>query len=289
MVAAAVAFSTPLFAQTSALQQQLQASIKQQNGDVGIAIWVPGKYQPVAINGDKHYPMQSVYKFHLGLTVLHLVDQGKLKLDQKIHVKKSDLLPDTWSPLRDKYPAGEVDVPLSEIIEFTVASSDNNGCDILFRLIGGPKVANDYIHKLGVQDCAIKSTEAEMHKDDQLQFQNWTTPNAANQLLQHFMNGKILKPKTTAYLTKVLEGTVTGGGKIKGLLPKGTIVAHKTGNSGINAVGIIAASNDIGFVHLPDGKTMLISVFVSMAKADDKTVDATIAKLSKIAWDFNAK
>ncbi len=84
-------------------------------------------------------PMLSVFKFHIALAVLNQVDKGNLTLDQKILIKKSDLLENTWSPLREKYPDGNVELPLSEIITYTVAQSDNNGCDILLRLIGGTK------------------------------------------------------------------------------------------------------------------------------------------------------
>ncbi|MBA4053785.1 MAG: class A beta-lactamase, partial [Marivirga sp.] len=71
----------------------------------------------IIINGKKQFPMQSVYKFPVAMAVLHQVDQGKLSLNQKIHVAKNDLLPNTWSPLREKYPSGNVEVPLSEILE----------------------------------------------------------------------------------------------------------------------------------------------------------------------------
>jgi hypothetical protein len=40
------------------------------------------------------------------LAVLSKVDSGQLNLNQEIYVKKTDLLPNTWSPLREKYPNG---------------------------------------------------------------------------------------------------------------------------------------------------------------------------------------
>ena len=44
-------------------------------------------------NAEKKLPMQSVFKYHIALAVLDLVDQGKLSLDQKVFIKKSELLP----------------------------------------------------------------------------------------------------------------------------------------------------------------------------------------------------
>lgn len=282
-------FSSALFAQNNPLQQKLDSIVSTKKADVGFSVMYLDNQKIVSLNGDKHYPMQSVYKFHLALAVLNQVDQGKLKLDQKIFVKKSDLLQDTWSPLREKYPNGNVALPLSEILKYTVSESDNNGCDILFRLIGGTGKADQFIKKQGIKEISITGTEEEMHKDDQVQFRNWTTPKAANNLLKKFLEGKVLKKTTEDFLMKIMEETVTGPGKIKGLLPQGTLVAHKTGNSGVNKEGITAASNDIGIVTLPNGKKMLISAFVSMSKESDQENDKIIAALTKAAFEEGLK
>lgn len=281
-------FSEKLSAQSS-LQQKMEEIINNKNADVGVSVLFLEDHRSISVNGDKHYPMQSVYKFHLALAVLDQVDRGKLSLQQKILVKKSDLLPNTWSPLRDQYPNGNVDLRLSEIIKFTIAQSDNNGCDILFRLVGGPNKVHKYIAKLGIKDYAIAATEEEMHADDKVQFTNWTTPKAANALLQKFWNGEVLKKSTAAFLMKTMEETVSGPNKIKGLLPAGTIVAHKTGYSGVNKEGITVATNDIGIVTLPNEKGMLISVFVSMSKGNEKENDLIIAELARAAWEEGIK
>jgi beta-lactamase class A len=44
----------------------------------------------LSLNGNRHYPMQSVFKFHLALAVLHRVERGELSLDQPYDVVKSD-------------------------------------------------------------------------------------------------------------------------------------------------------------------------------------------------------
>ncbi|KIO77103.1 beta-lactamase [Pedobacter lusitanus] len=278
--------SVNAFAQKSELREKLQRIVNAHSATIGFSLTDLRNGDTLTVNGTKHLPMQSVYKFHLALAVLDQVDQGKLKLDQKIMVKKSDLLPDTWSPLRDKYPNGEVEIPLSEILSFTVSQSDNNGCDILFRLIGGPAKVNRYIHHLGIKDVAITATEEQMHQNDQIQFTNWTTPQAATELLGLFYAKKILSPASHEFLCKVMTETSTGADKIKGLLPAGTLAAHKTGSSGANKSGLTAASNDIGIVTLPDGKHFAVAAFVSMTKEDEKATDLIIAELTKASWDY---
>jgi beta-lactamase class A len=83
---------------------------------------------------------------------------------------------------------------------------------------------------------------------------------------------------------------VISPGRLKGLLPEGTIVAHKTGSSGKNESGLAAATNDVGIVTLPNGKHFIIVVFVSDSKADDKTRDNIIAEITRAVWDkYNSK
>lgn len=237
-------------------------------------------------NAEQHLPMQSVYKFHLALAVLNQVDLGVLKLEQLIAIDKGDLDNDTWSPLRDKYPDGGVQIPLSEILTYTVALSDNNGCDILFKLMGGASKVNDYIKKLGIKDINIAATEREMKMYDKAQYTNWTTAHAACQLLSLFNTNTILSASTNEFLWKIMSGNERGTEKIKGQLPKGTLVAHKTGYSGVNKDGITAASNDIGIVTLPGGKKFAIAVFVTMSREPETVNQAIIAAISKAAYDF---
>ncbi len=273
-------------AQSDELRQSVKQIIDSKNANIGVSVYGIENNDMLSINGDAHFPMQSVFKFHIALAVLHEVDKGKFSSDQKIFVKKSDLLPDTWSPIREKYPKGDVTVPLSELLQYAVGQSDNNGCDILLRLIGGAKVVNNYIHSLGIKNVSIIATEEEMHKEWNVQFTNWTSPKAATQLLYKFYKGKILSEKSFHFLWNIMAATTTGTGRIKGQLPPGTIVAHKTGTSDTNKEGITAAVNDIGIVTLPNGNHFAICVFVSNSKESETVNDKIIADISKLVWDY---
>jgi beta-lactamase class A len=271
---------------TVSLRKQIEQLLATKNARVGVSFSGIEKQDTLTINGSSHFPLQSVFKFPIALKVLHLVDQKKLSLDQKIYIPKSDLLPDTWSPLRDKYPDGNVKIPLAEIIRFMVSESDNNACDILLRLVGGAKTVNDYIHELGIKNIAIRYNEEEMHREWNVQFYNWTTPVATTRLLKLFYDGKILSAKSYDFLWKVMCETSTGKKRIKGQLPTGTLVAHKTGTSGTNAQGITAAINDIGIVTLPTGYHFVISVYVSNSKENTQTNEKIISDISKLVWDY---
>ena len=277
-------FAGQIRAQSGSPKAQIKQIIVRAQGKVGVSAAGLDDNFSLNINADKHYPMQSVFKFPLALAILDSVDRGKLSLDQKIHITKKDLLPKTWSPLREKFPDG-TDIALGDLLTYTVAKSDNNGCDILFRLIGGTKIVENYIHRLGVKDIAIAATEEEMARNWNVQYTNWNKPKAMTDLLRKFYDGKILSKSSTDFLMKIMIETSTGANRIKGLLPAGTIVAHKTGTSGTNEKGVTGAVNDVGIVTLPNGKHFAIVVYVSDSTADEQTRDRVIAETTRVIYD----
>ncbi len=277
---------TSALAQTDSLKTKIENIIKNSGGKIGVAVISVEDRGTLTINDSVKYPMQSVYKFPLALAVLNQVDKKKISLTKKIRLNKSSLEKSTWSPLRDKYPEGNKDVTLDEILNYTVSESDNNGCDILFGLVGGTRTVNSYIHNLGIKNISISATEKEMHSGWNVQFKNWCYPSSMAELFYKFYQGKVLSKSSREYLLRIMEKTVTGANRIKGLLPKGTIVAHKTGSSGTNGEGITAATNDAGIITLPSGHHVILVVFVSNSKDNDKIRNEVIAKISKAVWDF---
>ncbi len=281
--------SSQTIAQTiDSLRQKIQQIVSEKNVIVGVSIIGNNGKDTVSLNENKHFPMQSVFKFHIGLAVLSQIDKRKFSLDQKIEIQKKDLLPNLWSPLREDNPNGG-SFPISKLIAYTISLSDNVGCDVLLKLIGGPKIVEEYFIKNDIKDVSIKINEEQQQADWNLQFQNWTTPKAANETLAKFYynkRNKLLSKKSYKFVWKVMKETETGENRLKGQLPKGTIVAHKTGSSGANKEGLTAALNDIGIVFLPNGKHFFISVFVTNSKENATTNEKIIADIAKAAWDY---
>ncbi len=272
------------------LQKQITDVLKKYKAKVGVAIISIEDRDTILIQNNHPYPTQSVYKLPLALTVLHMVDQGKFTLNQKIEIKKADLHPNTWSPLRDSFPNGLKAMPLKELLNYTVSMSDNNGCDILFNLIGGTKVADTYIKSLGLKNISIAATEAEMHTGWEPQFKNWFQPLEMAALLDGLYQKKYLSDSCNNALMQMLTQTMTGPKRIRGLLPTETIVAHKTGTGGDNDHGLTAAVNDVGIISLPNGKHIALVVFVSETYENMDTNELIIAKVAKTTYDaFLAK
>lgn len=274
----------------SALKKDVKKIIKDKNATVAVSVLDFETGKSFNINGNKKLPMLSVFKFHIALAILNEVDQGKFSLDQKILIKKSDLLENTWSPIREKYPEGNIEMPLSDLLKYTVALSDNNGCDMLLRLIGGPESVQKFIDAQGIKDFQIKVNEEKMHEGYEFMYLNFTSTNSANQLLKKFHDKKTISKSSTDFLMNTLLETTTGGTKLVAQLPTGTPVAHKTGSSGKNEKGLTIAENDIGIVTLPNGKKYAISVFISDSMDIEKTNTKVVADISKLVFDFyNAK
>ena len=274
------------FAQKAELKKEISKITEGKKATVAVSVLgIDFPFQYNNNNAEKKLPMQSVFKYHIALAVLDLVDQGKLSLDQKVFIKKSELLPNTWSPIREKNPEGNFEMPISELIEYSVAMSDNVGCDVLLRLIGGPKVVNDYIVSKGVKNTQIVYNEELMQSAWKNQYENYTTMKSATRLLKDFYKGKILSKKSTEFLLAVMYRTSTGLNKIVEQLPKYAKVAHKTGSSGKNDAGLTGAENDIAIITLPNGKTYAIAIFVSDSMETWEVNCKMISDISKVVFE----
>lgn len=274
------------FAQKTELKKEISKITEGKKATVAVSVLgIDFPFQYNNNNAEKKLPMQSVFKYHIALAVLDLVDQGKISLDQKVFIKKSELLPNTWSPIREKNPEGNFEMPISELIEYSVAMSDNVGCDVLLRLIGGPKVVNDYIVSKGVKNTQIVYNEEIMQSAWKNQYENYTTMKSATKLLKDFYKGKILSKKSTEFLLGVMYRTSTGLNKIVEQLPKYAKVAHKTGSSGKNDAGLTSAENDIAIITLPNGKTYAIAIFVSDSMETWEVNCKMISDISKVVFE----
>jgi beta-lactamase class A len=268
-----------------ALQQQIEQIASAARGRVGVEAVLLETGDTVSLNSKEHFPMQSVYKVPIGMAVLRQVEDGKLKFEQRVRIEKSDYLnPPQHSPIRDKYPNG-VELSLGELLRYAVSESDNVASDIMLKLIGGPEVVVRFLNGLNISEIVVANSEREMGQDWETQYRNWASPDGAVKLLRAIHERRVLSSESYALLLKFMTETPTGPNRLRGLLPKGAVVAHKTGTSNVNAKGISAATNDIGIITLPNGRHLAIAVFVSDSPADEATREGVIAKIARAAWD----
>jgi beta-lactamase class A len=279
--------SSKVFSQTE-LRQELEKIISTKNATVGISIKCIESKDTLSINGTLNAPLMSVFKFHIALATLSLVDSCKLSLKQKIFIKKDELHENTWSPIRDDYPNGNIYLTLDQLLRYTVSHSDNNGCDIILKLIGGTETVQKFIEKQGIKDFTIKVNEQEMKTWENLYLNN-STPLATTEILEKFYKGEVLKKRTTKYLYKLMIECSRGITWMKAGLPKGTELAHRTGISGTNENNLRVAMNDIGIFKLPNGNNIILSIYLKNITEEREKTEKIIADITKATWNYYTK
>ncbi len=113
--------------------------------------------------------------------------------DSTVRIEPQELLPDTYSPLRDRYPGQPVCLSYRELIDYTLSLSDNNTCDWLIRFAGGIERVEAHMKALGIGPLRLTETEAEMHADIGNSYRNWSTPLAIGRLLQKLYTEEVLR------------------------------------------------------------------------------------------------
>ncbi len=267
------------------LRNKIERIAAAAKGRVGVAAVVLENGEAVSLNPHEHFPMQSVYKLPIGMAVLRQIDARKIKLEQRVRVEKSDFVrTGQHSPVRDKNPNG-VELSVGELLRLAVSESDGTASDVLLQLAGGPEAVGKYLNELKVDEMVVANSEKEIGRDWETQYRNWASPEGAVALLRTLHERRGLSSGSQALLLKLMTETPTGLKRLKGLLPAGAVVAHKTGTSGTTAGGVTAATNDIGLVTLPNGRHIAVAVFVADSPTDAQTREEVIAKVARAVWD----
>jgi beta-lactamase class A len=255
------------------------------HGHVGAAALLVESGESFGVARDMRFPMQSVYKLPIAMAILAEVDRGRLTLEMPILVAANDIIPEPGhSPMRKAHPKGDVHYGVRELLRLAVQESDGTASDVLMRVAGGPERIMAFLADLGVHDVMIAETEKAMMGNDMLQYRNWATPDGLIGLLRVVNARRGLSAASYSLLMTWRTRTTTFPGRIKGLLPAGTIVAHKTGTSGTSH-GLTRATNDVGIVTMPNGDHLLVAILISDSIDDDATRDRAIARIARAAWD----
>lgn len=271
---------------TAADRTELRAEIAALAGGVdagvGVAVIFPDG-DTLTLNGDRDFPLMSVFKFHQAMAVCDWLRQRGIPLSEKVAVTHLDLEEDTWSPLRDAHPEGG-SFSYAELMTYTLVSSDNNACDILFRKTLGVGPVQQYVESLGIGGFTIECNEAMMHEDLMNCYRNVSTPMSAARLMEKFWQMRD-DDEYTRFIWDTMVQCGTGGGRIPARISDSAeTIAHKTGTGDALPDGRIIAVNDAGAVVLPDGRCLFLAVFVSDAACSMDRCEALIADIAAAVY-----
>jgi len=287
--------------------------VDESQGRVGVGVLDLQTGESWFRQGQRGFPMQSVFKLPLAIAVLKQVDAGKLSLDQKVIVSPADFAP-AWSPLRDSLKGGSGEYTVRELIDHAMSVSDNTAADVLLKLVGGPQAVSADIkeHNIRVDRSerelqpesvglsrfkpefadpavfatAIKAVPIEAKKAAVEKYLNdprdTSTPEGMVTLLRLLYQGKLLSAKSTELLLQIMKDSSTGQNRLRAGLPSGWELAHKTG-TGFEILGITTAANDVGIAIGPEKRAVVIVVFLAGSRANEATRDRLMADFAAAA------
>ncbi len=217
------------------------------------------------------------------------MEAENIPLDRMVYIEKEEILENTYSPLRDKYPNQRIYISYRDILKYTVSHSDNNTCDWLIRFVGGIDKVDSYIKSLGIKDLNLIESEEDMHTDIMKCYNNWSTPLALAQFLKKFYTENVLNDEHFTFLKTAMHNCSSGQHKLIAGLPKKVRIEHKTGHSDRTAENVQISDADIGVVYLPNGDKYYIAVLIKDSRESYNNNAKTIADISNIVHRYLKK
>jgi beta-lactamase class A len=295
------------------LKAQLQAIAEKHPGRVGLCARDEGSTL-VCVNENQRFSLQSVMKLVVGAAVMGAVDDGRMKLEDPVTVRREDLSLSVQPIAEIVAKQGKFETTIGDLVRRAVTQSDNAATDILVARLGGPEGVQAFLNKKGVAGLRIDRDERhlqtessgltwkaeyvdpqrlaaarkavskqareaayEAYRKDE---RDTATPKGMTDFLHALMTGRLLSPASTRYLMNVMAQTVTFPDRLRAGAAPGWTVAHKTGTSqALN--GIAAATNDVGILTAPDGSRIAIAAFVADSRAPSKDRTAAIAAAAR--------
>jgi beta-lactamase class A len=305
----------PLFGE-SPLDREIARIAAGSGGTVGVAALDLKSGRSVGLRTSERFPMASVFKLPVALTLLDRKTETPLSL--KIKLAAPDARP-FRSPIAQLASRGAM-FTVEELLDAMLIESDNTAADVLLGICGGGAGVTAHLRALGIDEIRVDRSEAQMALDyagvtDALPPNQWTldwfnramtavprdqqraaaeraladerdtaTPAAMVKLLQLLAKGKALSQDRTELVLDRMRRAVPAAGRIKAGLPQGTVVAHRPGSGGENE-GVTLCTNDVGIVELPGGRRMLVAIFLKGSNQNEASRERTIADITGAIFD----
>jgi beta-lactamase class A len=279
------------------LKLQIERLLRRADGQVGVAAKHVETGEGVHVNGDKLFPMASTFKVPVLMELMYQVKEGRYGLEDEISVQNSDQ--HIGSGMISKLTVPGLKMSVRNMAHFMMMISDNSAADMLLEKVGAENV-NARFKSLGITGISVNRSCQKLIRDLQatlagarapserkaalIKFgedpQDEATPLAMNALLEKIFKKEIATPELSTLAYQIMLKCETGEKRIKGELPQGTVVAHKTGT-------LSGTVDDCGIITLPDGQGhVVLSVFSKEFTSDTEDVEALIAKISRFIYDY---
>lgn len=238
------------------LEQQLSSLLANKSSDVGIAALDLRTGEMVSIKGDEPFPMASTVKIAVAAIYLAQVEEGYRSLDRRIGGQSA-----------------------RGLMERMIIRSDNRATDLLLKDVGGPEALQKWISDNRIDDMRFDRNIAQLlrAKRDLWDVRDSSTPKAMVELLRRIDSGQLLQPRSRSYLLDLMRRCMTGKNRLKGLLPRGTRIEHKTGT-------LNGYVSDVGIITMPDGRRVAVAAFARGGSDRPRTIAQAARAIYDAFW-----
>lgn len=319
LLTAALPITAPAQAQEAALEREFQRLAEGAGGTMGVSAVHLESGRSAWLNPDAPFAMASTYKVPLAVEVLARVDAGALGLDTMIDVHQEDYAAGSGT-LAGLLDAPGLSMSVHNLLEIMLRISDNTATDVLMKAVesgaGSNSTVTARMQALGIEGIRVDRTTSRLIGDylgladmpsaagrtwgdfqalvDALPEataeaaatafesdpQDTSTPRAMARLLEKIWSREALSESSSTLLIDIMERCDTGENRLKGRLPEGTVVAHKTGTIG-------RTTNDVGIVTLPgDAGHVVVVAFVKDSDEPIPVRERAIAEVARAAHDY---
>ncbi|WP_374359765.1 class A beta-lactamase [Pseudoduganella danionis] len=251
----------------SALLARLES---ESGGRLGVFALNTADGQHVQHRADERFPFCSTFKMMLAGAVLA---RGPALLAQRIPYGSADLLP--HSPITGKHVGRGMTV--AALCAATIQYSDNAAANLLIARLGGVAAVTAFARSIGDQAFRLDRLETELNTALPGDLRDTTTPAAMAESLNRLVLGSALTTVARKQLKDWLLGNTTGDTRIRAGVPRGWLVADKTGT------GDYGSTNDIGVIWPPGNAPIVLAVYFTQPGKDDKARNEVIAEATRIA------
>jgi len=243
-------------------------------GRLGVAMLDTGSGLALGWRQDERFAMASTFKAVLAGWMLALVDQGKERLDNRLHYGRDAVI--AHSPVSGPRAGDGGGLTVGELCSATVSLSDNTAANVLLARHGGPAGFTAFVRSLGDGITRLDRTEPELNEAKVGDPRDTTTPLAMLQTMRKLVLGDALTPASRAWLQRWLVETSTGDKRLRAGVP-GWKVGDKTGTAGDSGT-----ANDIGVLWPMDGGApVLVTCYLTRSTASPEQRDAAIAQVAR--------
>lgn len=249
------------------------------DGRIGLYAINTANNQTIQYRALERFPIQSTFKLMAISAILKKSELDNSLLKQKVTYTKQDLV--FWSPITEKHVADGMTI--FDLCAAAMRYSDNTATNLIVKKLGGPKAVTVFARSIGDNTFRIDGWEPELNSNPK-DLGDTSTPKAMEQSLQKLTLGNVLIPSKRNQVIIWMKGNTTGNTRIRAGVPKGWIVADKTGAG--NDYGI---SNDIGIIWPPNCAPIVIAIYSVHNKKDTIPRDDILVSSTQLVINEFAK